>query len=182
MLCRFVTIAIFAFYFSTAFADLPGARTQYFAGEARVLTLRSGVTLTQTVLLAKKYDPANSTLSEIACYKTGASVPELLPVYMKVSNDQLTVSDSPDFKSRILTGTGSVQGTAWDWEFLKFSMDFGPDVHIEDVNFSVRNQLIARKQIFYKGSPVQLWEVEANLISMPEFQKKRAEMNCPQFE
>ena len=102
-----------------------------------------------------------------------------------------TISDSPDFNSKSLTGTGKLRGNPWDWSYLTFDMVYSGDkfsMKIDDANFVVGNQLIGRKQFFYRnpspspnevGTPVELWDIEMTQIDQATYALHGKEMGCP---
>jgi hypothetical protein len=166
----------------TAFgSNQPQFRTQYYCGNAEILMVEDNEKKTQQVLLAKTYDPQNSLLIEVACLKEEAKLAELSPVYMKVTESAVVISDNKNFAPGALTGTGSLYGNNWDWNYLKFSMKWGPDIEIKDVNFVTEDKLIAVKKMFNQGKLLMLWGAEAANITITEFKNKRDELGCPDF-
>ncbi len=180
---RFSLVFILLFSSLSSFGDAASTKTLYYFGEARILNLISGESQTQTVLLAKTMSPSTSTLSELACIQQGKNPAEFSPVYMKVTGNTLKISDTLDTEHpNKLSGTGRVSGADWNWNYLKFSMLYSNGVKIEDVNFVVKDILIARKQMFLpSGSPFSLWEAEIKETDQESFQKHLSEMGCPTF-
>ena len=64
---------------------------------------------------------------------------------------------------------------------MQMKTENGHVVRIEDGNWVVKDMLVARKQIFYDGSPVQLWDIEAKLMDAETFSEKAAALGCPVF-
>lgn len=160
-------------------ADAPASRKLFYSGEARVFNLYTGQTATQAILLEKILDPQAGLITELACYQEKGKPPQLSAVYMLVSGSSVTVSDvlAPD-KPGKLTGTGQLSGPAWNWNFLELSMNLN-GVSIKDVNFAVKDKLIARKQIFLaNGRPIQLWEAELTSLAPEDYKSKYKAMGC----
>jgi len=159
-------------------ADQPSRQDLFYYGDARVLDLSSGRTETQKILLEKIVDPQAGLLTEIACFQEPGKPPRISPVYMKVDGSSVTISDAADGKSGRLTGTGLLHGSGWNWNFLEFTMSiFG--VRVEDVNFVVKDKLIARKRIFLaSGAPVQLWETEMTATTPEAYQERYKKLGC----
>jgi len=155
-----------------------------YTGTARLLNLSNGQTSTEEVFLRKTLAPESSTITEIACVLRPNEKPKFSQIYMKVEGEKITaISDKTDFTGN-LSGTGSLQGEAWNWNFFKFSMSmkFGEhQARIEDVNFVVGNRLIARKQIYFDEVPTQLWEIEMDGVASEVFEKLAEKANCPNF-
>ncbi len=179
-------ILLFAFCTSIAItkgADAPSRQDLFYYGDARILNLSSGATATQRIVMKKTLDPQAGILTEIACFQEEGKPPRISPVYMRVTGSSVTISDtlSADQPDK-LTGTGVLHGRDWDWNFLEFSMNiYG--VKVEDVNFVVKNQLIARKRIFLpNGTPFQLWETEMTATAPEDYQKRYTEMGCKEEE
>jgi len=151
----------------------------FYYGDARILTLSSGEMETQKILLEKILDPQAGMITEIACFQEQGKPPRISPIYMKVSGSSVTISDTlAKDRPRGLSGTGKLHGKDWDWDFLEFSMSIH-GVRVEDVNFVVKNKLIARKRIFLaNGTPVQLWETEMTATKPEDYQKRYKEMGC----
>ena len=159
--------------------DAPPRQDLFYYGNARITDLFSGRANTQKILLEKVVDPQAGMLIEMACFQEHGKVPRSSPVYMKVSGSSVTISDTLTAdKPGILTGTGRLHGKNWDWNYLEFSMSYSR-VKIEDVNFVVKDKLIARKKIFMSdGTPVQLWETELTLIKPEDYQERYKSMGC----
>jgi hypothetical protein len=161
------------------------ATTLLYTGTARIMNLKSGEITNQGVFLKKTLDSANKLLTEVACV-TSPNQPALIsPVYMKVDGNKITaISEKSTFDGQ-LTGTGDVRGEVWNWSYLKFSMLWnygnGHNVRVEDGNFVVRDLLVARKQIFADGDPVQLWEVQAKATDAATFNAAVKAAGCPSF-
>jgi len=164
---------------AAAGTNAPARQDLFYYGSARILDLFSGGTNTQKVLLEKIIDPQAGMLIETACFQEHGKAPGSSPVYMKVSGSSVTISDTlAADKPGKLTGTGILHGRNWDWNYLEFSMNFS-GVKIEDVNFVIKNKLIARKKIFMaNGAPIQLWETEMTVIKPEEYQKRFKDMGC----
>jgi hypothetical protein len=167
-------------------------KNHYYYGHIRITRIPKGVLTQQEVLLLKTMDPANQSFAEIACRKNHQTDPALEPVatiepvYMKVSGLRFEIYDRPDFRSDKLSGSGTLEGTPWNWEHLTFSMLYsdGPlRAKIEDANFVTEDQLIARKQLFLAdGTPFQVWDGELKSISEKQFDEKLESMKCPKIE
>jgi hypothetical protein len=176
--------AFFGVWFVVPSAQADGQKTLHYQGTARIINLDDGSQTGEQVLLKKIYDPHASILSEIACYKGAGKASAILPVYMKISGNTMQISDKSDFAPGKLSGAGNLQGSAGDWTFLKWSMEYQTQngvATVEDVNFVVGNQLIGRKQMFFKGHPFQLWDIEMTGISQTEFEVQAKLMGCPTF-
>lgn len=144
--------------------------------------LPAGQLTTEEVLLAKTLDQKNSLITEIACIKSPGQSSYLSPIYMKVTGNSLQIADTPDVDHpKKVSGTGTVSGPDWNWTYLKFSMLYIPfSAPVEDVNFVTPTQLIARKMIFQSdGTPIQLYDLEMDLIPPNEYQSHYSEMGCP---
>ncbi len=158
--------------------------TLYYSGTARVIDLKTGKESQEEMVVEKTINPKNNLITEIACVKRNGSAASVYPVYMKVQGNKiLQISNAPNFKGT-LSGTGKLQGKAWKWNYLTFSMLFDTgkgNIRIEDDNFVVNSTLIARKRIFYREIPVQLWEEEAKEINLEEFSLQKKHLDCPAF-
>jgi hypothetical protein len=176
------SLAIFVTFCATApfamGADAPARQDLFYYGDARVLDLSSGKKETQKLLLEKILDPQAGMMTEIACFQEPGKPPRISRVYMKVSGSSVTISDTSADQPGKLSGTGSLHGRDWNWDFLEFSMNiYG--VRVEDVNFVVKDKLIARKRIFLaNGTPVQLWETEMTATKPEDYQKRYKKMGC----
>lgn len=160
-------------------ADTSSRQDLFYYGDDRVLDLFSGRTAKHKIILEKILDPQAGMITETACFQEKGKPAILSPTYMRVSGSSVTISDtlSADQPGK-LTGVGSLYGSAWDWNFLKFSMDYS-GVRIEDVNFVVKDKLIARKQVFLAdGTPIQLWEVEMTAIKAEDYKRRYKSMGC----
>jgi hypothetical protein len=161
-------------------------RFTYYFGQARIIQLLTGERKTQEALVLKSVDPDTSMISEVACVRfLGGAAAQLLAVYAKVNprNNTLVLADTPDGETgRNMSGTGSLQGKPWEWHTLKFSIQYDDGRNqalIEDVNYIVGNQLIARKQVFAPdGRAFQLYEAELEEISAEDHARESARMNC----
>ncbi|MCX5785159.1 MAG: hypothetical protein NTX59_05685 [Elusimicrobia bacterium] len=160
-------------------ASEPARQNLFYYGNARILDLFSGRTGTQKLLLEKIIDPQGGMITETACFQEPGKQPRISPVYMKVTGSSVTITDTlAAGESSKLTGTGSLHGRDWDWNFLEFSMSIA-GVRVEDVNFVVKDKLIARKRIFLpNGAPVQLWETEMTATNHEDYQKRYKTMGC----
>ena len=176
----------------------------YYSPQARKIFLatvpgfKAGTSATEKVLMVKTLDRQNGRFKEVACVSDGSQPAYISPVYMKVEGNRISaISDTPDFeKPNKLTGTGSLSGEDWDWNFLSFSMNYqtcpSPQCssRVTDVNFVVRGQrddgvtfeqLIGRKQLFLaNGSPFELYDLEMDKISFDRGKALYGEMGCPE--
>jgi len=186
-------------------ADVSGGVQQlvYYSPQARKIFLatapgfKAGTTATEKVLMVKTLDRQKGRFKELACISDGSLPPYISPVYMKVEGSRISaISDTPDFeKPDKLTGTGSLSGKDWDWNFLSFSFNYqtcpSPQCRsrVTDVNLVVRGQrddgvafeqLIGRKQLFLAdGSPFELYDLEMDKISLERGKALYGEMGCP---
>lgn len=185
-------VAIVATVKTSAFAEVPHLTINHYLGSARVINLITGAQSSQKVLLTKTLDPLRSAASEISCYQPEGKSAALSKVYMSIQGNSLTIADAEDVtKPDALTGTGTLYGEPWNWNYLKFSMNFigqGFKVRVEDVNFHVKDRLIARKQLFsipngspadFAGTPIQLWEGEVTAVNLETYQNAWQAMACP---
>jgi hypothetical protein len=161
----------------------------FYTGEDRVLSLVDGTRKSETLLVLKRMEPAKGLMTELACVKEADGTARISPVYMRVDVEKgsMLISGSPDFSpDSFLTGTATMQGEPWNWNVLRFDMQFKTPrgaVTIKDSNWVVGNLLVARKEILApNGTPVQLWEVEAQAVTQAEFEAKRISAGCPAFE
>ncbi|MBA2686303.1 MAG: hypothetical protein H0U66_17600 [Gemmatimonadaceae bacterium] len=155
---------------------------QYYYAQAKRINVDAGRTSPEEVLLARTLDPEHSMITEIACLRDPGRPAILSPIYMKVTGAHLQISDTPDvLHPKTVTGTGTVAGPPWHWTYLKFSMVYLPfATPVEDVNFVTPTQLIGRKQIFSPaGTPVQLYELDMDLITKAQYEMRRAQLGCP---
>jgi hypothetical protein len=170
-------------------ASLPAKTTAYYYGQGRILNLKSGSNSTEETLLVRVVDPASNHLVEVACTLDPGRVASISATYMLISGNTLTLSDKSDYsQTGKLVGIGQLSGTPWLWNYLKFSMKYyfssapGSYVQIEDVNYLVGNQLVARKQLYLPDeSPFELWDAELTLTSPDDFHAHAIAMNCPPF-
>jgi hypothetical protein len=160
--------------------EAPRSRLLY-SGQARVLNLLSGQVSSQAVLLEKVIDPTRSSLTETACVQDPGKPAQVSPVYVRISGETGIVSDDPSFgPAGSLRGSGVLKGTPWNWSYLKFTLTWKNAVTIEDSNFVVGNQLVARKQLFLPdGTPLELWESELTAVSDDAYRVLFAKMGCP---
>jgi len=182
MRCFFVALSALAL--SSGVSALASPKEILYSGDARLTNLTDGSVSTEQVLLRKTLDDRASTLTEVACYRDPGKPAVISPVYMKVSGTSMQVSDQQDFSAGKLTGTGTLQGSSWDWNLLRWNMKYQTPaglVEILDVNFVVGNRLIGRKQMFFNGQPFRLWEAEMEEVSAAEFQSQATAMGCPPF-
>lgn len=155
---------------------------QYYYAQAKLINVDSGRTLPEEVLLARTLDPEHNMITEVACLRDPGRPAFLSPIYMRVTGTHLQIADTPDVRHpKTITGTGTVAGPPWHWTYLKFSMVYLPfAAPVEDVNFVTPTQLIGRKQIFSAaGTPVQLYELDMDLITKARYETRRAQLGCP---
>lgn len=156
-----------------------------YSGTARVTDLQTGTITYEELILKKIFAPENNLLTELACVAKPGKPSSLSPVYMKIEGQKITsISNRPDFSGN-LSGTGTLSGQSWNWNYLNFSMRMKlgeNEIRIEDGNFVVNDSLIARKQIFFNGIPVQLWDVETKLMTEETFKEMAAKHQCPEFD
>ena len=171
------------------------AARKYFM--ATVPGFQAGTQATEKVLMVKTLDSQNGRFREVACINDGKQPAYVSPVYMKVDGNKISaISDTPDFSNpNKLTGTGTLSGNAWDWNYLTFSMVYqtcpSPQCksQVNDANFVVRGQgrdgtpfeqLIGRKQLFLgNGSLFELYDLEMDKITLDQGLAKFSEMGCP---
>ena len=142
----------------------------------------AGTVVPEEVLLVKTLDPQNSMLSEIACLRDTGRPSYLSPIYMKVTGNKLQIADTADVTHpNKVTGVGAVSGPAWNWNYLKFSMNYLPySAPVEDVNVVTPTQLIGRKQLFSSdGTLFELYDLEMDQITEDQYQAHFTSMGCP---
>lgn len=169
--------------------SLPPKTTAHYYGQGRILNLKSGTRAIEETLLLRVVDPPNNHLVEVACIRDPGQKATLSATYMLINGNSLTLSDQSDYtQTGKLVGIGQLSGAPWLWNYLKFSMKYyfssSPNsfVEIEDVNYLVANQLVARKQLYLEdGSPLELWDAELDSISADDFQARANTMGCPAF-
>lgn len=160
----------------------------YYTGEAKIFDLKTGLNQSQKVIMKKSMRPNTQSISEIACFQSAGRASEISPVYMKINVEgaiiKLKISDSKyNDQTLKLTGEGELYGPDWNWNLLKFHMNYKDgfkQAKIEDVNFVVGSKLIGRKQLYYpNGEAFQLYELEMELIDKAGFEQRSLQMKCP---
>ena len=161
----------------------------YYAGIQVRTSLFGQPQVTEDLVLKKSFLPSKGMLVEIACMKKPGSAAKLSPVYMKVENQTiLAISSDEKFSAVPLSGTGALEGSPWDWNYLKFSMKFNTPAgtaRIEDENWVSGPYLIAIKDLYWqdaKGGP----ELKSGIITAKvrevgeaDYNAKSKEMGCP---
>lgn len=181
---------VFVFLAMTLTPAAWGTQTLYYSGTETQFSLQeNGKEVTQQILLKKSIDENLGVLTELACLKEENAPATLSPVYMKVSDNEITqISDSPNFSIGILSGNGQLEGTAWDWNYLKFSMKYtlkGGQLSIQDENWVSGPYLIAIKNLFWEGAPdpgpthVGVVTARLKLIDAAEYATEQQALGCP---
>lgn len=166
-----------------AFAETPTQSTVYYSGTAQILNLFSGITTSESLIMERIVDPQASTITELACGKDPGKPTFQSPMYMKISGNSVVLSDTQDFnRPKKVSGTGTVQGQPWIWNYLDFSMTYHSaqgDSKIKDVNFLIANMIVARKQIFTpSGIPAELYDINMTAIDKTTYQNLYDNLGC----
>lgn len=120
-------------------------------------------------------------IREIACLRDAGRPTFVSPIFMKITGNQIRIADTEDVDHpKIVSGTGELVGAPWHWTYIKMSMTYVPSgAAIEDANYITPAGLIGRKTIMTSGTPVQLYELEMDLISRAQYDEHGAAMDCP---
>lgn len=156
--------------------------TQYYYATARRVVLATGQSSPEEVLLTRTLDPARGMITEIACLRDPGRPTFVSPIFMKVAGNQIRIADTADVEHpKMVSGTGVLVGAPWHWTYLKMSMTYLPSgATIEDANYITPTGLIGRKSIVStSGSPVQLYELDMELIPRAQYDERGAAMGCP---
>jgi hypothetical protein len=187
-----LSLAVFLFTLISGVTTKAMASAQIadYGGEVRLISLSTGQSSKQKLVMTRTVDPSESLIIEDACIQSPGQPAQRSPTYILISGDTATLSDSPPpATSKTFTGTGALYGKAWSWNYLKYTIHFplsNGSLRIEDDNFITPTQFIARKQLFFtptggppqSETPVQLWDAELHPLTPQEFQAAFVAMGC----
>jgi hypothetical protein len=159
----------------------------YFGKETRT-SLLGDKEVAEDILLQKSLLPGKNLITETACVKNGSDPALKSPVYMSVSGTHiLEISENEQFTPGVLSGTGELEGKLWNWNYLKFSMNYKTPrgtARIEDENWVSKSMLVAVKELFWRdnvsGIETKTSMIVAKLrkIKRTEYEQKLLEMGC----
>jgi hypothetical protein len=166
------------------------AKTSYYGGEVRLISLSSGQASNQKILMARTLNPTSNIIVEVACIQSPGQPAQVSPTYISVTGASAALSDSPPpAASKTFTGTGMLHGRPWAWDYLTYTIHFplpAGQLRIQDDNLITPTQFVARKQLFYTSTsepaqaevPIQLWDTEMNSLDISAYQSTYNAMGC----
>jgi hypothetical protein len=183
------TFALLSILLTSLSHGTPFDRVIYYSGVEVRTSLFGEPQVVEDLLLVKSLLPSKGVMIEIACTKIEDNAAETYPVYMAINGDKIEkISDSENYTSDILTGSGKLEGQSWDWNYLTFSMNYKMPkgiTRIQDENWVSGKHLIAIKEVYwnaYDGSPeikVGIITAKVHEIDKTTYDLRRQEMGCP---